>query len=72
MATGMLNEKKFWAIYEDYLSSGLSIRDYCAKQERQVGLSAVLTQTGINSLAAIVAFSAFRFGLCLALAVQKI
>ena len=28
----MLNEKKFRAIYEDYLASGLSIRDYCANQ----------------------------------------
>lgn len=29
----MLNEKKFRAIYDEYLSSGLTIRDYCANQQ---------------------------------------
>ena len=29
----MLNEKKFWAIYDDYLESGLSVRDYCLNQK---------------------------------------
>ena len=28
----MLNEKKFRAIYDEFLSSGLSVRDYCANQ----------------------------------------
>lgn len=28
----MLNEKKFRAIYDDFLASGLTIRDYCANQ----------------------------------------
>ncbi len=28
----MLNEKKFRAIYDEFLSSGLTIRDYCANQ----------------------------------------
>ena len=28
----MLNEKKFRAIYADFLQSGLTIRDYCANQ----------------------------------------
>ncbi len=28
----MLNEKKFQAIYDEFLSSGLTIRDYCANQ----------------------------------------
>jgi len=28
----MLNEKKFRAIYDDYLVSGLTIRDYCLNQ----------------------------------------
>jgi len=29
----MLNDKKFRAIYADYLNSGLTIRDYCANQQ---------------------------------------
>ncbi|WP_423130515.1 IS66 family insertion sequence element accessory protein TnpA [Gaoshiqia sp. Z1-71] len=29
----MLNEKKFRAIYEDFLTSGLTTRDYCANQQ---------------------------------------
>jgi hypothetical protein len=29
----MLNEKKFRAIYDDFLASGLTIRDYCANQQ---------------------------------------
>jgi hypothetical protein len=29
----MFNDKKFRAIYADYLKSGLSIRDYCANQQ---------------------------------------
>jgi hypothetical protein len=29
----MLNEKKFRAIYDEYLSSGLTIRDYCSNQQ---------------------------------------
>ncbi len=28
----MLNEKKFRAIYDDYLVSGLTVRDYCLNQ----------------------------------------
>jgi hypothetical protein len=28
----MFNEKKFCAIYEEFLASGLTIRDYCANQ----------------------------------------
>ena len=28
----MLNEKKFRAIYDEFLSSGLSVRDYCLNQ----------------------------------------
>lgn len=28
----MLNEKKFKAIYEEFLQSGLSVRDYCLNQ----------------------------------------
>lgn len=28
----MLNENKFRSIYDDYLESGLSIRDYCSNQ----------------------------------------
>jgi hypothetical protein len=31
-AIGMLNEKKFRAIYDDYLESGLTVRDYCLNQ----------------------------------------
>jgi hypothetical protein len=30
--TDMLNEKKYRAIYDDFLASGLTIRDYCANQ----------------------------------------
>lgn len=29
----MLNEKKFRAIYDEFLASGLTIRDYCANQQ---------------------------------------
>lgn len=29
----MLNEKKFLAIYDDFLASGLTTRDYCANQQ---------------------------------------
>ena len=29
----MLNEKKFLAIYDDFLVSGLTTRDYCANQQ---------------------------------------
>jgi hypothetical protein len=29
----MLNEKKFRAIYDSFLESGLTIRDYCANQQ---------------------------------------
>ncbi|MDC7217809.1 MAG: hypothetical protein PQJ28_02165 [Spirochaetales bacterium] len=29
----MLNEKKFRAIYDDFLTSGLTIRDYCANRQ---------------------------------------
>jgi hypothetical protein len=29
----MFNDKKFRAIYADYLKSGLTIRDYCANQQ---------------------------------------
>jgi hypothetical protein len=29
----MLNEKKFRAIYDDYLESGLTVRDYCLNQK---------------------------------------
>jgi hypothetical protein len=29
----MLNAKKFKVIYNEYLSSGLTIRDYCANQQ---------------------------------------
>jgi hypothetical protein len=29
----MLNEKKFRAIYSEFLESGLTIRDYCANQQ---------------------------------------
>lgn len=29
----MLNEKKFRAIYDDYLASGLTIRDFCANNQ---------------------------------------
>jgi len=29
----MLNEKQFWAIYSEFLESGLTIRDYCANQQ---------------------------------------
>lgn len=29
----MLNEKKFRAIYGEFLESGLTIRDYCANQQ---------------------------------------
>jgi hypothetical protein len=29
----MLNDKKFRAIYSDYLKSGLTVRDYCANQQ---------------------------------------
>lgn len=29
----MLNEKKFRAIYENFLASGLSTRDFCANQQ---------------------------------------
>jgi hypothetical protein len=32
-ANGMLNKKKFRAIYDDYLESGLTIRDYCLNQK---------------------------------------
>jgi hypothetical protein len=28
----MLNEKKFRVIYDEFLSSGLSVKDYCANQ----------------------------------------
>jgi len=28
----MLNEKKFRALYEEFLTSGLSVKDYCANQ----------------------------------------
>lgn len=28
----MLNERKFRSIYEDYLESGLTIRDFCSNQ----------------------------------------
>ena len=28
----MLNEKKFKAIYDEFLSSGLSVKDYCLNQ----------------------------------------
>ena len=29
----MYNEKKFRAIYDEFLTSGLTIRDYCANQQ---------------------------------------
>ncbi len=29
----MLNEKKFRAIYNEFLESGLTVRDYCANQQ---------------------------------------
>jgi hypothetical protein len=29
----MLNEKEFRAIYDDYLASGLTIRDFCINQQ---------------------------------------
>lgn len=29
----MFNEKKFLAIYDDFLASGLTTRDYCANQQ---------------------------------------
>ena len=29
----MFNEKKFKAVYADFLNSGLTIRDYCANQQ---------------------------------------
>jgi hypothetical protein len=29
----MLNEKEFRAIYDDYLESGLTVRDYCLNQK---------------------------------------
>jgi hypothetical protein len=29
----MLNDKTFRAIYSDYLSSGLTVRDFCANQQ---------------------------------------
>ncbi len=29
----MYNEKKFRAIYDEFLASGLTIRDYCANQQ---------------------------------------
>lgn len=29
----MLNEKKFRAIYDDYLASGLTIRDFCSNTQ---------------------------------------
>ena len=29
----MFNEKKFQAIYDEFLSSGLTIRDFCANQQ---------------------------------------
>jgi hypothetical protein len=29
----MLNDKKFRAIYDDFLASGLTIRDYCSNQQ---------------------------------------
>lgn len=29
----MLNEKKFRAIYDEFLSSGLTIRDFCTNQQ---------------------------------------
>ena len=29
----MLNEKKFRAIYDEFLGSGLTIRDFCANQQ---------------------------------------
>jgi len=32
-ANKMLNEKKFRAIYDDYLESGLTVRDYCLNQK---------------------------------------
>jgi hypothetical protein len=32
-AIDMLNEKEFRAIYDDYLGSGLTIRDYCLNQK---------------------------------------
>lgn len=28
----MLNEKKFMALYDEFLSSGLSVKDYCLNQ----------------------------------------
>jgi hypothetical protein len=31
-ANGMLNEKEFRVIYNDYLESGLTVRDYCLNQ----------------------------------------
>lgn len=31
-ANDMYNEKKFRAIYDEFLTSGLTIRDYCANQ----------------------------------------
>jgi hypothetical protein len=32
-ANDMYNEKKFRAIYDEFLTSGLTIRDYCANQQ---------------------------------------
>ena len=29
----MLNEKKFRVIYDEFLASGLTVRDYCANQQ---------------------------------------
>jgi hypothetical protein len=32
-ANGMLNEKEFRVIYNEYLESGLTVRDYCLNQK---------------------------------------
>jgi glutathione peroxidase-family protein len=34
----MYNEKKFRAIYDEFLDSGLTIRDFCANQHMNVSI----------------------------------
>lgn len=33
----MFNEKKFKAVYDDFLNSGLTVKDYCANQQMNEG-----------------------------------
>jgi hypothetical protein len=58
----MLNEKKFRSIYDEFLTSGLTIRDFCANQQMN-GAKFYYWQNKLNPILTGLALSSTGYGI---------